>query len=102
MCHWHTDSPGAHVCTLLETQSQPPAGNINTFCVFSCIHRFLDDNDCTLKCIDILKEWANLVREQSGVVPYMLFMDSYYLTNDGQAMLKSGTHVTAWNKRTKL
>ena len=104
-------------------------GNGKPFCVFSCMHSSLDDNGRTMKCIDVVKEWANLVRERSGAVPCMLFMDSYYLTNDGRVMMrsmkvpysaslnrgrfsticnalgpklvKSGTHVTAWNKRTK-
>ena len=97
--------------------------------IYTKMHTSCMENRRVIKCFEIVKEWADMVIDRVQSNRTVLYMDSYYLTEEGRQYLrrkkvmyvasinrgrfgtivdtmerkldKSGTHVTAYNKRTK-
>ena len=97
--------------------------------IYTKMHTSTMENRRVIKCFDTVKAWADMITERITNGRTVLYMDSYYLTEEGREYLrrkkvlyvasitrgrfgtivdtmerkldKSGTHINAYNRSTK-
>jgi hypothetical protein len=97
--------------------------------IYTRMHSSCMENNRVIKCFQTVKDWGDMIHERFTLGKAVLYMDSYYLTEESRKYLrqkkvmyvasitrnrfativnsletkleKSGTHVTAYNKKTK-